>query len=190
MNLIDFTNELNEYAKGYNKENEIIDKEDIIRAIYTINNLFVKSEEDVLLFLASLNLCNAYAKQVDNHDIYRFKKDIATLTNILYGKNIPNINICEVNDKGNLYIFMVGNIQFSYHDEKKVDIDPFYYKEMVWDKIRKQPCAKTIFNRCFDSELTDMCITMTGKPFKILVNKLVNDYHKNILTFEEIMDNI
>ena len=69
MNLIDFTNELNEYAKGYNKENEIIDKEDIIRAIYTINNLFVKSEEDVLLFLASLNLCNAYAKQVDNHDI-------------------------------------------------------------------------------------------------------------------------
>ena len=149
--LLDFTNELNEYAKNYDKDNEVMDKEDIIRAIYTINNLFVKSEEDVLLFLASLNLCNAYAKQEGNHDIYKFKKDIATLTKILYGKNMANINICETNDKGNLYIFTVGNIQFSYHDEKKVDIDPFYYKEMVWDKIRKQPCAKTIFNRCFDS---------------------------------------
>lgn len=188
--LINFTKELNEYAKGYDKENEVIEKEDIIRAFYTINNLFVRDEVDVLLFLAALNLCNAYAKQEGNHDIYKFKKDIATLTKITYGKNIPNINICETNDKGNLYIFTVGNIQFSYHDEKKVDIDPFYYKEMVWDKIRKQPCAKTIFNRCFNSKLTSMCLTMTGKPFKILLNKLIDDYHKKILTFEEIMENI
>ena len=31
--LMEFTTELNEFAKNYDKEKEIIDKEDIIRAI-------------------------------------------------------------------------------------------------------------------------------------------------------------
>ena len=188
--LKELTKELNEYAKSYGGEPEKISPEDAIRAFYTISNLYVSNEVDVLLFLAALNLCNAYAKQGENHDIYKFKKNIDTLTKILYGKNISDINICETNDKGNLYIFNIGNIQFSYHDEKKVDIDPFYYKEMIWDKIRKQPCSRTIFNECYNNKLTNMCITMTGKPFKILLNKLINDYHKKILTFEEILENI
>ena len=190
MDIINLTNELNDYAKGYNKENELIVEEDIIKAIYYIDNLYIKDELDALVFLLSLNLCNAYAKQEKNHDLYRFKKDIGTFIDIINKQRIPNLKAFMTNDKGNLYIFTVGNIQLSFHDEKRVAIDEFYQQELTWDAIKKQPCAKSLLNKCFDYKLTDYQITMTGKPIKILVNKLIDDYHKNILTFEDILDNI
>ena len=190
MDIIELTNELNEYAKSYTEEKEIINEEDLIRAIYYIDNLYIKDELDVLIFLLSLNLCNAYAKQANNHELYRFKKDIATLINILTKEHIPNIKICMTNDKGNLYIFKICQIQFSFHDEKIVPIDEFYHEEMVWDTIKKQPCAKSLLDKCLENNLTNREITMTGKPIKILVNKLISDYHKNILTLEDILDNI
>ena len=190
MEIINLTNELNEYAKNFNKEAEIIDEEDIIRAIYYIDNLYIKDELDVLVFLLSLNLCNAYAKQEANHDIYRFKKDIKTFIDIINKQNIPNLKACMTDDKGNLFIFEVGNLQFSFHDEKKVAINEFYYKDMSWDTIKKQPCAKSLLNKCLAYKDTNYQITMTGKPIKVLINKLIDDYHKNILTLEDILDNI
>ena len=188
--LIELTKELNEYAINYNKANEIIEKEDIIRAIYYIDNIYINSELDVLIFLASLNLFNSYAKQIDNHDIYKFKKGISTLIKIINEKNISNTYIFQTKDKGNLYIFQIGNIQFSFHDEKQVEIPKKYYKELKWDGIKKQPCSKSLFYKIIDNKISDMCITTTGKSIKILVNKLINDYHKNILSFEEILNNI
>lgn len=188
--MFELTSELNEYAKKYNSANEIIDKEDIIKAIYFIDNLYIDNEIDVLVFLLSLNLCNAYAKQIDNHDIYKFKKDIATLIKIINERNIPNLKVCTTNDKGNLYIFEVGNIQFSFHDEKQVDINNFYYQEMKWDGIRKQPCAKTLFNKCLDNEITNNMKNMTGELIKPNIEKLINNYHDNKLSFEEIINNI
>ena len=178
----ELTSELNEYAKNYQEDPEIIDKEDLIKAIYFIDNLYIDN--------LSLNLCNAYAKQVDNHDIYKFKKDIATLIKIINERNIPNLKVCTTNDKGNLYIFEIGNIQFSFHDEKQVAINDFYYQEMVWDGIRKQPCAKTLFNKCLDNKLTDNIKNMLGEFIKPNLDSLINDYHNNKLSFEEIINNI
>ena len=185
-----FTNILNEYAKDYNKENESISEDDFIRAVYYTDNLYITNEWDVLTYLSSLNLCNAYAKGIKDHDIYKFKKDIGTIIDILNERHIPNIKICMTNDKGNLYIFKIGNIQFSFHDEKIISIDEYYKAEMKWDGIRKQPCASTIFNNCIDNKNTLRQVTTMGKPIRILVNKLIDDYHKNILTFEEILDSI
>ena len=184
-----FTNVLNEYARDYHKDNEVITKEDIIKAIYYIENLYIQNEWDVLTYLSSLNLFNAYAKTVKEHDIYKFKKDIGTLINILNECKIPNIKICNTNDKGNLYIFKIGNIQFSFHDEKIINIDSFYQSDMVWDRVKKQPCASTIFNNCTDNKNVLSQVTTTGKPIKILINKLIDDYHKKILTFDEIIEN-
>lgn len=190
MNINELTNDLNEYAKEYKIEGEKITDDDMIRAIYYIDNLYIKDELDALVFLLSLNLCNAYAKQVDNHDVYRFKKDIATFVDIINKQKIPNLKACMTNDKGNLYIFKIGHIQFSFHDEKKVTIDEFYHEDMTWDGVKKQPCAKSLLNICFAYKRTNYQITMTGKPIKILANKLIDDYHKNILTLEDILENI
>lgn len=185
-----FTNALNEFARDYNKEKEDISEDDFIRAVYYIDNLYISNEWDVLTYLSSLNLCNAYAKNIKDHDIYKFKKDIGTIIDILNDHHTPNIKISMVKDKGNLYIFKVGNIQFSFHDEKVVLIDDYYYEDMTWDGIRKQACASTIFNNCIDNKNTFRQVTTMGKPIRILVNKLIEDYHKGILTFEEILDSI
>ena len=185
-----FTNVLNEYAKDYHKDNEEINEDDFIRAIYYIDNLYINNEWDVLTYLSSLNLCNAYAKKIKDHDVYKFKKDIGTIIDILNDRKIPNIKICITKDKGKLYIFKVGNIEFSFHDEKDAKIDEYYYEDMTWDGIRKQPCASTIFNNCTNNKNTIKQVTTTGKPIKILINKLIDDYHKNILTFDEILESI
>lgn len=188
--MFELTSVLNEYAKNYQANNEIINDDDIIKAIYCIDNLAVNNEIDVLLYLLSLNLCNAYAKIQDTHDIYKFKKSIGTFLNIINEKNIPNIKICKTNNNGNLYIFKVFNIQFSFHDEKIIDINEFYYEDMLWDGIKKQPCAKTLFDLYLNNASTNSCITTTGKPIKILIEKLINDYHHGIITFDEIIENI
>ena len=186
----ELTRALNEYAKNYQGENEIIGEDDIIKAAYYLNNLYIASESDVLIFLTALNLCNSYAKQIKDHDIYKFKKDIATIIEILNNKDIQNIHICETKDKGNLYIFEIGHIQFSFHDEKHIAIGNNYQKDMVWDNIKKQPCAKTLFNAVIDSPLTNEAITRAGEPIKPLIGKIVRDYHDKLLTFEEIIDNM
>ena len=129
---------LNEYAKSYHGENEVISDEDFIRAMYYLDNLYIGKDIDVLIYLTALNLCNSYAKQCKDHDIYKFKKDIGTIIDILNDHFIPNIGICMTSDKGNLYIFRVHNITFSFHDEKKVEIKAEYLEDMKWDEIKKQ----------------------------------------------------
>lgn len=183
----ELTNELNEYAKNYHDKSELITKEDFIRAVYYINNLFIDNELDVLVFLLSLNLCNAYAKQVANHDVYKFKKDIATLIKIINERNIPNVYACQTNNNGNLYIFQVSNIQFSFHDEKKVEISELYYKDMTWDGIRKQPCAKTLLDKVLSNKLTDNMLNMDGELIKESINKLIDDYRNKVISFDEIV---
>jgi hypothetical protein len=181
---------LKEYAKNYSGEVEIIEDDDFIRALYYLDNLFINSEIDVLIYLSAMNLCNSYAKQHKEHDIYKFKKEIGTIIDILNDHNIPNVKVCMINNEGNLYIFKVNNITFSFHDEKKVEISKEYYEEMKWDGIKKQPCAKTLFDKSINNVLANRSITTTGKPISLLANKLVEDYHNKVLTFEEIIENM
>ena len=185
-----FTNVLNEYANDYKKEPEEISEDDFIKAIYYLDNLYIGNEWDVLTYLSSLNLCNAYAKKMDDHDVYKIKKDIGTLIDILNDHHIPNIKMCMTKDKGNMYIFKVGNIQFSFHDEKVLEIDEYYQEEMKWDGVKKQACASTIFNNCAYNKHANTQITTMGKPITILINKLIEDYHRGVLTFDEILDSI
>ena len=147
---------------------------DLILFIISIITFF-----EIPLYLAmNLNFCKA--QRFSFNDII----------NILNECKIPNIKICNTNDKGNLYIFKIGNIQFSFHDEKIINIDSFYQSDMVWDRVKKQPCASTIFNNCTDNKNVLSQVTTTGKPIKILINKLIDDYHKKILTFDEIIESI
>ena len=181
---------LNEYAKNYQGENEPVTDDDLIRALYYLDNLYISSEIDVLIYLSALNLCNSYAKQNKDHDIYKFKKGLSTIIDILNDHPIANIKICMRNNDGNLYIFKVHNITFSFHDEKKLTIGDEYYEDMTWDGIKKQPCAKTLFEKITNNALSVHSITTTGKPISLLADKLIEDYHNQVLTFEEIIENI
>ena len=61
---------------------------------------------------------------------------------------------------------------------------------MTWDGIRKQPCAKTLFDKASNNALATRSITSTGKPISLLADKLIEDYHNKVLTFEEIIENM
>lgn len=186
--FINFTKELNNYAKNYNLDNEIISNEDIILAIYYINNLYIETELDVLIFLSALNLCNAYIKQNKDNISYSFKKGIGTLIKIANENHFNNLKIYEINNSGNLYIFQIGYLQFSFHDEKKIEIDKYYYQELKWDGIKKQPCAKTIFKRIINNDLFKQALTMQGENIYNKSNELLTSYKNNKISFEDIIN--
>lgn len=188
--FLEFTKKLNDYAKNNQNIHEEITDDDIILAVYYIDNIAIYRDIDVLVFLSAMNLCNAYAKSYKTHDIYRFKKDIGTLIHIINKSEIANTKVCLTNDKGQLYIFQIGDIQFSFHDSKKETINEFYQKDMVWDGIRKQPCAKTLFKTIVASPLSRECKSMFGDNIHEFATKLIADYHSNKITLEEILNSI
>mgnify|MGYP003296384579 CR=1 FL=1 len=144
MDFIKYTNELNNLAKKNQEQIEIIEEEDIIRAVAYLNNIYIQDTGDCLIFLSALNVCNTYVKQENSKIGYSFKKGIKYLIDILNYRDIPNIYIdCDKNN-GTLYLFQIGNIQFSLHDEKKTEIKEKYLKELSWDGIKKQRCAKKL----------------------------------------------
>ena len=61
---------------------------------------------------------------------------------------------------------------------------------MEWDGVKKQPCAKTLFDKASNNALSAHSITTTGKPISLLANKLLEDYRDKVLTFEEIIENM
>ena len=189
-NFLKLTNDLNEYAKNNQEVYDYMQEEDIIKAIYYLDNIAINNEMDVLIFLLAMNLCNAYAKKVDNHIIYKFKKEIGTIINVLNNKKINNVKICNIIDKGSLYIFKIGNIQFSFHDQKKIDIDEYYHEDMIWDGIKKQPCALSLFNMGINDELNNNTITRFGDNIKIMLSKLLDDYHNNKITSSDIIKDL
>lgn len=139
------TKKINEKAKELQNITEIIEEKDIDIALKNLNNLKINNIYDCLIYLSSLNLCNAYVKQTNSKIGYSFKKYIKTFIETINKLEIPNLYINKINNNGTLYIFQIENIQFSFHDEKEVEINNRYKKEIPWDGIKKQKCAKTIF---------------------------------------------
>ena len=83
MNFLEYTKKLNKLAIEHQEEQEIIDEEDVVKAITYINNMLIEDIGDCLIFLAALNLCNAYVKQNNSKITYTFKKCIEYILDIL-----------------------------------------------------------------------------------------------------------
>ena len=66
MEFIKYTKKLNEIALNKQKETEpeLLNEEDIIKAITYLNYILIEDTGDCLIFLSALNLCNAYVKQI------------------------------------------------------------------------------------------------------------------------------
>lgn len=178
MNFIKYTKELNELAKTLQKEQEIISEEDIVKAVAYLNNIYIDDTGDCLIFLSALNLCNTYVKQTNSKIGYSFKKGIKNFIDTINYRDIKDLYISRSKDKGTLYLFQVGEIQFSFHDEKMVEIKETYLKELSWDGIRKQKCAKTIFYSTINNEIRVTDKTYRGKSLKEKVSKTLKKYNQ------------
>lgn len=176
MNFLEYTKKLNKLAIEHQEEQELIDEEDVVKAITYINNMLIEDIGDCLIFLAALNLCNAYVKQNNSKITYTFKKCIEYILDILNYKHIDDIFINKSKNNGTLFIFQIGAIQFSFHDEKIVHINEKYLKDLSWDGVRKQKCAKSIFNSVINNKIHVTNKTFRGKNLHEKVEKTLQSY--------------
>lgn len=176
MKFLDYTKELNRLAIELQGSDEIINEEDIIKAIFYINNMYIDDTGDCLIFLAALNLCNAYVKYDRNNIGYSFKKGIKYIIDVLNNRDIKDTYVNKVNNNGKLYLFQIGEIQFSFHDEKDVLIDEKYMKNLTWDGVRKQKCAKAIFDLVINNKLRVTNKTFRGKDLSNKLEKILDNY--------------
>lgn len=187
MEFSKYTDKLNKYVLSNNQEKEEILEEDIIMAISYINNIDINDCGDCLIFLSAINLCNAYVKQDNSKIGYYFKKCVTKFIEILNEKDISNIYVNRVSDKNTLYIFQVSNIQFSFHDEKKVDINTRYNKELKWDGIRKQNCAKTIFLSAINNNINVSNKARDGSDLHMKIANILDNYYKEIVDIQDLL---
>ena len=176
MEFLDYTKELNKLAINLQDNDEIIAEEDIIKAIFYINNMYIDDTGDCLIFLAALNLCNAYVKYDRDNIGYSFKKGIKYIIDVLNNRDIKDIYVSKVNNNGKLYLFQIGEIQFSFHDEKDVLIDEKYVRNLTWDGVRKQKCAKFIFDSVINNKLRVTGMTYRGKKLYDKWKQVLDNY--------------
>ena len=187
MKFLEYTKELNELVINFGDKEEIIDEEDLIKAIFYMNNMYIDDTGDCLIFLSALNLCNSYVKQDKSRIGYTFKKGIEYIINVLNYRDIKDIYVGNSNNNGNLYIFQIGDIQFSFHDEKKVEIDKKYQKELVWDGVRKQKCAKYIFEMAIKNEIRVTNKTYCGNQLNKKLDEMLENYRMKKIKIEDLL---
>lgn len=187
MDFIKYTKELNEIAKNSQLEFEIINEEDVIKAITYLNNIYIEDVGDCLIYLSALNLCNTYVKQTNSKIGYTFKKGIKSLIDTLNYRDISDINISREKNNGTLFLFQIGEIQFSFHDEKPVEINEKYLKDLSWDGVKKQKCAKTLFNLVINNEIRTTNKTYRGKNLKEKVEKTLENYKTKKIEIKDVL---
>jgi len=133
------------------KEPEIISDIDAVKAYGILYHALVENEDDVYLFLSCINLLSTFAKQNKKKITYSFKSRIFFLNELLAYNDFKNIKVSYFYTKAqSLYMVMVNDVQFSFHNviiEKGAwDLLKKYQAQLSWDGIRKQMCAKTVFN--------------------------------------------
>ena len=152
-NLIEFTKLVSQKVLKVQQLGikELVEKENVLKAFYYVHNNCLKSAADVLQFCASMNLLNTYVKQDDRDLSYRFKGVINRLFIGLYRNDISNISIDFQKDSNSLVIIQIADLQFSFHAIKETDIltkllsSKYYCGSILWDGIRKQMAANTVY---------------------------------------------
>ena len=130
---------------------EVVDIIDVVKAYAILYHAKVENSYDVYLFLASINLLNTYVKQNKKAISYSFKSRIFFINEIIANDIFPDIKINYLASKAEqLLMYEVLGVQFSFHGiimEKGIwDMLKKYQAQFSWDGIRKQKCAKTVFD--------------------------------------------
>ena len=163
-------------------EVEIIDVIDVVKAYAILYHAKLENSYDVYLFLASLNLLNTYVKQNKKAISYSFKSRIFFVNEIIANGEFSDIKINYLASKAEqLLMYEVLGVQFSFHGiimEKGIwDMLKKYQAQFSWDGIRKQRCAKTVFDTIISKkELT--ALTRDYRNLFEYLDEIINLYKK------------
>ena len=161
---------------------EVIDVIDVVKAYAILYHAKVENSYDVYLFLASINLLNTYVKQNKKAISYSFKSRIFFINDIIATSNFSDIKINYLASKSELLLmYEVLGVQFSFHGiimEKGIwDMLKKYQAQFSWDGIRKQKCAKTVF----DTILSKKELTALTRDYRNLfeyLDEIIDLYKK------------
>ena len=171
------------------KEQEVISDIDVVKAYSILYHALVLTENDVYLFLSCINLLSTYAKQNKKKISYSFKSRIFFLNELLAYNDFKNIKVSYFYTKSqSLYMVMVNDVQFSFHNviiEKGAwDLLKKYQAQLSWDGIRKQMCAKTVF----DVALSKNNLTKQTRDYEDLMeflDKKVEDFNNGLIKIDK-----
>lgn len=156
--------------------NEHIDASDVIKALVVLNFIRYSKVPDAFLGCAAVNLLNTYAKQDDSKINYEFRRHLVTLLKGIEDINQPkSIKIyVEQKNGGNILMFVFWDFQFSFHHEKNSEIVKRLHtpKDIQWDGIKKQKCAKTIFNFALNNSWISNTTAMGNDLRKLIESEL------------------
>lgn len=137
--------------KSQDKEREHISEEVAIVAAYCVKNMVLISEYDVVLCLATYNVCNMLSSMIAILVLHIILSDILIrLCALLHPAECINLDF-QIDKGMNAMIVQAGNIQFSFH---QVSLSHSIIQEMSenafvsklpWDQIYKQNCAQSLF---------------------------------------------
>lgn len=139
---------------------ETISAKDILKACYCVKFMLLESSFDIVLFLSALNLCNTYVKQKNHHSSfsYGFKTHVIRAVSALSSIKCDNCYYDIQEEHGmNLVVFQLGSIQFSFHQVPRAKeliseaSDNYRDAPIKWDSVRKQNCAKSLFDMAFSN---------------------------------------
>ena len=160
-------------------EREIIPEEDVIKSLVILNYISYEKVSDAFLACSALNLLNTYVKQDDAKIGHRFRRHLYSLL-----KGIDDINqkksidvFYDDSKQNGILMIVFWGFQFSFHGEKNTaEVKKLQKKKNIeWDGIRKQLCAKSIFDFAFHSSWTSNKSQDGGDLRKMVENEL-EDY--------------
>lgn len=167
---------------------EHISDEDAIAAINILNFIKYQKVPDIFLGCAAYNLLSTYVKQSECKFGFQFRRHIL---NLLKGiediHQLKSIAISYDNsEKLGLLIISFWGFQFSFQCQKFTEQVKrlALNNHFVWDGIRKQKCATSIFNFALCSSwITNM--TLGGADLRELIKEEQLEYAKGGYTFLE-----
>ena len=134
-------------------EKEVVSLADATFAYTIVEQLEYKTPVDFYIGSAALNLLNTYVKQEDTLIGYSFKKNTSKIVDALAKADLPELTIDLQMESGMrlLMILICGEVQFSFHqptvsDEQFEAFQKKKGKHLVWDGVRKQMCAVSVFH--------------------------------------------
>ena len=174
-------------------EKEFIDDKTAIEALALINTMKLINEGDYLRFISAVNLLNSFVKQDKKKLDYHFKRYVEKFLSVCVRNKVNFVKYNNLkDDSGDYIIIQFGELQFSFHNVK-VEVEGLECitdSSLLWDGIRKQVCALTIYEMCKSSDLLTSNITKFGGNLDSKVSGIVEDFEIGYIDFNDDFNNI
>ena len=163
---------------------EVITEEDVVRSFIILNYAKYASIADLFMGCAALNLLNAYVKQ-DNAQIdYTFRRHMLNVLKAIEDLEIQKKLEVTYDETNQMITFSFWGFMFSFQGERKSElIKRIQHISIPWDGIRKQRCAKTIFDFAINNNYrTDMTLGGNTKLSSMIQDAVIK-YQKGKYRF-------